>query len=749
VKETLNQIAVIGKPQEAASIVLHLANTGATISFFDLTNQLPQALSLDEKLDKNPQLLFSRNFMERIEQYGYKDLFRMISAFDWIVFALNDHTSVKIKELLMEMEGLLHESTLISVASENQSIRLPVYIIPSSIKPVFTGIRLFEPFRKCGLVEVVSLPETSTETIERIRDFCEDKIGKSSILCQKAGFADRLVCFIRIWALRTGLNLCLDLEQINWLTGSIMGWPGKGAIADIDIEGAENFYKKSKNLFHESLIPEEKDSYIFLNLLVMPPSGYFTDTNLVFDPLKGKYRKLKKKKAKGLIQYKNIEIEKRLPLLMDGSSSFHQFYQELWRGIFKYVSQLVENRECSVHDADLVFKEILGWELGPFELWNSLDARTMVRKMEMQGYQPEPWVYKMLENGENSFIQFKEGQQLYYDLSGDYQPTYGSDKMILPRSYKNKIIWENDTVIVYDLGDYVSYLEIHTYRNIIDEDVANGILYAIKVAEREKRGLIISGEGKDFTLGANLGLVFFAAIEKNYKMISHFVREFQSLTSRVRYSDVPIVVLPKGLTLGGGCEIALHSDDILCYAETYMGLPEARAGLVPAGGGTKEMALKLLKEGASPDKYVEIMFNLFEGKVSSSAFEALEMGYLVNERQIIRNKKRQLAAAKKMVVDIMEKGYKKPLEFVHPAVGKTFFQHMEKAIQHKEGVISPFESRLAGKIANILTGGNSSNGQTMTEQHYLDLELEAFLSQCGERETLKRLKDILSRKKKR
>jgi 3-hydroxyacyl-CoA dehydrogenase len=297
--------------------------------------------------------------------------------------------------------------------------------------------------------------------------------------------------------------------------------------------------------------------------------------------------------------------------------------------------------------------------------------------------------------------------------------------------------------VVYDLGGNVLHIIIHTYRNIIDEEVANGILKSIDLAEKEKCGLIIGGNGKDFTVGANLGLVFFAAIEKNYKKISQYVSGFQTLTSRIKYSDAPIVVVPKGLSLGGGCEFALHSDEVLCHTETYMGLPEARAGLVPAGGGTKEMAVRLIQEGASPDNYVKILFNILEGKISKSAFEAIELQYLSSEKQIIRNKNWQLAAAKNLVSDLLEKGYQKPQEPVLCIETKSIFQHLEQIIQQRE--IPQFEIKLALQIANILCGGRSSHGK-VSEQHFLDLEREAFLSQCGKRETLKRLKNILSRK---
>ncbi len=742
IKKQIKKIAVVGKSKIAAPIALYLANSEIEINLILLSDEPDWSFS--DFVPDHGDLLLSPQFEKNLAQIDLNRFHTTISEFDWIIFTIDSEVD-QIKELLMGIQDVISPSAVISISSANQSIDLPINLIPLSIRRQFLGIRFFHPIRKSGLVELVSIPETDKLIIIKIQDFSEEYLGKKAIVCSKNGFAERLICFVQIWALRTGLNLCFDLEEINQLTGSIIGWSGKGIIKHIDMEGAENFYIKSSHLFSESSIPEEKDSFIFLNLLIKPPDGCFSANNLVFDPLKGRYRKLKKKKIRAIAELKSLDLKKRLPMLLNGAKPPNQFYREFWRGIFKYISQLIEKKECGVYETEMVFKEIIGWELGIFEIWDLLDAQLMVKRMEIQACQPDPWVYKMLDNGENSFFNIKGGQQQFYDVSGSYLPAYGAEKMITPTAYKDQVVWHNNHVSLYDLGDDVINLEIQSYRNIIDEEVAYGLLHATEVADRDQKGLLITSRGNDFSLGVNLGLVFIAAIEKNYQLIEKYIVDFQQLNLRLRDVPVPVMLLPKGLTLGGGCEMAMHCDDLLCVAETYIGLPEARAGLIPAGGGMKSLLWKLSHQKAEVEKYMEVLINLTEGTISNSAYHGLEMNYVDNDKQIIRNKHWQLSEAKHRMTELMA-NYKVNGILTIEAGGQYLYQELIGKVQSSKNQRSwtDFDVKIATHLARILSGGEVEQGQKLSEQYILDLERESFLSLCGEREMLYRCKQILS-----
>ena len=395
-----------------------------------------------------------------------------------------------------------------------------------------------------------------------------------------------------------------------------------------------------------------------------------------------------------------------------------------------------------------------GWELGPYEAWDALGVAETVKAMEEEGKKPAKWVYEMLNSGIKSFYQVEEGVKKYYDItSKKYKSIPGTENFILLDNIRpTKTVWKNTGTTLTDIGDGVLNLEFHTKMNSIGGEVIEGINKAIDIAEKDHKGLVIANDGPNFSAGANLAMIFMFATEQEYDEIDFAVRMFQNTTMHIRYSSIPVVVAPHNLALGGGCEICLHADKVQIAAETYLGLVEFGVGLIPAGAGTKEFALRFsddLKEG---DVEINALRNRFltigQAKVSTSGEEAFELGYLKRGRdQVTINRNRLIAEAKESVLQLAEAGYTKPIQRKDIRVlGKQGLGiiYVGADSMMAGNYISEHDKKISEKLGYVLCGGDLSSPTEVSEQYLLDLEREAFLSLCGEKKTLERIQSILT-----
>jgi len=393
-----------------------------------------------------------------------------------------------------------------------------------------------------------------------------------------------------------------------------------------------------------------------------------------------------------------------------------------------------------------------GWELGPFKTWDVLGVKKTVAQMEAAELKPADWVYDMLEQGADKFYRAENGFAEYYDVSSkSYKPIPGSEGLIILDNLRTgNIVWENPGATLFDIGDGILNLEFHTKMNSIGPEVIQGIHTSIGMAEENFHGLVIGNEGQNFSAGANLAMLFMYAGDQEWEEVNLMIAQFQNTMMRTRYSSIPVISAPSGMVLGGGCELSLHCDKIQAHSETYIGLVEVGVGLIPAGGGTKEMTLRASDSYVPGDpeynKLQEYFMNIATAKVATSAYEGMEIEYLQSKDQITVNRARVITEAKQAALELADAGYSQPIPRSDIKVqGKGGMALFEAGIAGMlfGNYISEHDGKIARKLSYVMNGGDLSYPTTVSEQYMLDLEREAFLSLTGEKKTLERIHSIL------
>ena len=492
----------------------------------------------------------------------------------------------------------------------------------------------------------------------------------------------------------------------------------------------QGFYKKIKN-------KEGKSEIMALDLKTL------------------EYKPQVKVKFATLEQTKTIDkLKDRVKVLVSGKDKAGEFYRAQFAGLFEYVSLRIPEIADHLYQIDDAMCAGFGWEIGPFEYWDAIGVKEVVGMLQQQGITVADWITAMLGKGVNSFYKIENGKRFYYDISsGTYQIIPGQeDSLSLEAIRPAKTIWKNSGTILTDIGDGILNLEFTTKMNTMGGEVLEGINKAIDIAEKDYRGLVISNEGSNFSAGANVGMIFMMAAEQELDEVDFAVRAFQTTIMRVRYSSIPVVVAPHNLCLGGSCELAMHADAVVAHAELYMGLVEFGVGVIPGGGGTKEFALRLsdeLKEGdVELNRFRDKFLTIGQAKVSTSAYEAFDLGYLIKGRdKVVLNRSLLLSEAKKECVRLAEKGYSKPASrnnikvLGSQALGIVYVGANSMKSGH---YISDHDQKISEKLGYVLAGGDLSVPTLVNEQYLLDLERQAFVSLCGERKTLERMQSLLS-----
>ena len=450
------------------------------------------------------------------------------------------------------------------------------------------------------------------------------------------------------------------------------------------------------------------------------------------------------------------DLKQKFKILFSGKDKAAMFYKDSFYGLFQYITNRIPEITDDLYKIDQSVCAGFGWQMGPFETWDTLGVRDTVEEMEKAGYAPASWVYTMLEDGMTSFYKIEKGIKLYYEIgAGSMKPVPGLDSfIILDHIRDSKVIWHNSGASIFDLGDEILNLEFHSKMNTMGGEVMEGINRAIDLAEKDYAGLVIGNQGQNFTVGANLGVLFMYAIEQEYDEIDMIVDHFQKTIMRARYSSIPVVVAPHTMTLGGGCELSLHADIVQAAAETYIGLPEVGVGIIPSGGGTKEMTKRIsdnYKEGdVEMNVFQEIFMNIGMGKVATSAVEAMDMKILTPKDRITLNSDRLIADAKISALQLAGSGYTMPNP--NQKIRVLGAAGIALVLAGVNGMlmgnyITEHDALIAKKIAYVMCGGDLSYPTEVSEQYLLDLEREAFLSLCGERKTLERIQAILQGQK--
>lgn len=800
----IKKIAVLGSGVMGSRIACHFANIGMEVLLLDIVPRelLPQEEakgltlessairnrivndSLDTTLKTNPSPIYSKRYIKRIQTGNFEDDMSAIAACDWVIEAVVERLDIK-KAIFEQVEQHRKEGTLITSNTSGIPIHLMTEGRSADFKAHFCGTHFFNPPRYLELLEIIPTPDTQPEMIDFLLDFGDKMLGKTVVLCKDtpAFIGNRIGVYSMLALTHLVEQMGLSVEEVDKYTGPAMGHPKSATFRTADVVGLDTLVNVAKGLTQH--VPDDEAQEVFqlpsyITKMVenkwlgeKTKQGFYQKVKddkgksviLSLDLKTLEYREQEKVKSATLEATKPVEdIRKRMKVYEQGTDRAGVLFRAMHYPLFEYVSHRVPEITDDFYRIDDAMRAGFGWELGPFEVWDALGVRETLEKIRAEekrlpGQRGEvaQWVHDMLEAGYDAFYKVEDGVRHYYDIaSRSYKPIPGAaDLIVLDHIRETKTLWKNSGVTITDLGDGIINCEFHTKMNTIGGDVIQGINKAIDLAEKEYRGLVITNDGKNFSAGANIGMIFMMAVEQDYDELNTAVRMFQNTAMRIRYSSIPVVVAPFQLTLGGGCEFSMHADFVQLHAETYMGLVEFGVGVIPGGGGSKEFALRASDE-YKPDQIVQNtlkdrFLTIGQAKVSTSAVEAAELGYLQEGKYAITmNRRRLLADAKAKALDLADAGYIQPAQRTDIKVlgnQGLGIVYVGASSMHEGNYISEHDKKISEKLGWVMCGGNLSAPTEVSEQYLLDMERKAFLELCAERKTLERIQHMLTKGK--
>ena len=566
-------------------------------------------------------------------------------------------------------------------------------------------------------------------------------------------------------------TLQLSIDEIEALTGPIIGRPKSATFRTADVVGIDTLIKVANGVYENCINDEAREQFRFpswLNKMVennwlgdKTGNGFFkkskaNDGSKNIEALNlqtMEYQPRQKVKFASIETARTIDdLKLRLKSLLSATDKAGEFYRKFHYSLFSYISNRIPEISDEIFRIDDAMIAGFGWEIGAFESWDAIGLIKTTETMKANGYKVAAWIDEMISKGFTSFYKTENGKRFYYDVKiQDYKIMPGGNAFLVMRNFENETIWKNNNCRTYHLGDDIIGLEWHTKMGSIGGEVIEGIQKSISLAEEKYKGLVIANEGNNFSAGANVGMIFMLALEQDYDEIDMAIRQFQNTMMRVRYSSIPVVIAPHGLALGGGCEICLHADKVVAAAETYTGLVELGIGVIPGGGGTKEFVMRAADEmhNGEPETITlqSRFLNIATGKVSTSAHEAFDMGiYRKGNDFISMNVSRRIATAKQSVIEIFDTGYIMPTQRNDIKVlGRSALGALHAGINGmwRGNYASEHDVKIAKKLAYIMCGGDLSEQTFVSEQYLLNLEREAFLSLMGEKKTLERIQSII------
>ena len=792
-KRIIKKVAVLGSGVMGSRIACHFANIGCEVLLLDIipkeVNDAEKAkgFTLETKivrdriatndllfaLKSNPSPIYKKEFASRISVGNFEDNLSKIASCDWVIEVVIENLEVK-KKVFENVEKYRKPGTLITSNTSGIPIHLMLEGRSDDFKAHFCGTHFFNPPRYLKLLEIIPTDFTLPEVKDFLMLYGEQFLGKTTVLCKDtpAFIANRVGVYSIMSLLHTVEKMGLSVEEIDKLTGPVLGRPKSATFRTCDLVGLDTLVMVAKGLKQNCPNDDAK------NLFEIPSYiQKMVDNKWVGDKTgQGFYKKVKSKEGKSEIMVLDLQsleykpsqkvkfatleltrsidnLKDRVKVLISGKDKAGEFYRNIFTGLFQYVSNRIPEISDELYRIDEALKAGFGWDLGPFEYWDAIGIKEAVALMEQTSNKPAQWVYDML-NENSSFYKIENGVRKFYDIpSKSYKTIPGTENFISLESIRStKTIWKNSGVTITDLGDGILNAEFHTKMNTIGGDVLEGLVKAVDIAEKDYKGLVISNEGANFSAGANVGMIYMMAIEQDWDELNMAVKTFQNTTMRLRYSSIPVVAAPHGLALGGACEICLHADKVVAHAETYIGLVEFGVGLIPGGGGTKEFALRLSDSLVEGDVELNIFRDKFltlgQAKVSTSAYEAFELGILRKGiDKVVVSRSRQLAEAKAECLLMADEGYKQPTPrndirvLGNQALGLVY---VGANSMRSGNYISEHDQFISEKLGFVLAGGNLSQPTLVSEQYLLDLEREIFVSLCSQRKTLERIHSIIN-----
>ena len=791
-KRIIKKAAVIGSGIMGSAIACHFANIGLEVLLLDIPpKDLTEAeqkkgLSLQDKAVRNrivndhlanalkskPSPIYHQKFASRIKTGNTEDDMPKIAEADWIIEVVVERLDIK-QKVFEQVEKYRRPGTLITSNTSGIPIHFMSEGRTEDFKKHFCGTHFVNPPRYLKLFEIIPGPETSQEVLDFLNNYGEKFLGKTSVVAKDTpAFIGNRVGIYGIMSLFHQVKeMGLTIEEVDKLTGPVIGRPKSATFRTVDVVGLDTLVHVANGLYEN--VPEDEQHDLFklpdfISKMMenkwlgsKTGQGFYKKVDkdiLALDLDTLEYRPQKKASFATLEQTKTIDNPiDRFKVLVKGTDKAGEFYRKNFAGMFAYVSNRIPEITDDLYKIDDAMKAGFGWENGPFEIWDAVGVEKGIEIMKAEGLEPAQWVNDMLASGNSSFYTVKDGNTYYYDVQSKSQKKVpGQDSFIILNNIReSKKVWSNSDAIIEDLGDGILNLEFRSKMNTIGGGVLQGINKAIDLAEKEYDGLVIGNQAANFSVGANIGMIFMMAVEQEYDELNMAIKMFQDTMMRVRYSAIPVVVAPHGMTLGGGCEMSMHADKVVAAAETYIGLVEFGVGVIPGGGGSKEMALRAADNFHKNDVELNVLQEYFlavaMAKVSTSAYEAFDTGILQKGKDVIVvSKDRQLAEAKKYAKLLAEAGYTQPIKRTDVKVlGKQALGMFLVGTDSMEAgnYISEHDKKIANKLAYVMAGGDLSESTYVSEQYLLDLEREAFLSLCGERKTLERIQHMLTKGK--
>lgn len=787
-KRSINKIAIIGSGIMGSGIACHFANIGVKVLLLDIIpNELNDkekalGLSLEDKVVRNrivnnslknafkskPSPIYSQKFSNRISTGNIEDDLHKIKDVDWIMEVVVEKLDIK-KKVFDKIEKYRSKGTIISSNTSGIPIKFMSEGRSEDFQRHFCGTHFFNPARYLKLFEIIPGPKTDNNVINFLNIYSEKFLGKTPVIAKDtpAFIGNRIGIFGIQSLFHIVQSLNLSIEEVDKLTGPVIGRPKSATFRTVDVVGLDTLVHVANGIYKNCPNDEAHNLFKLPNFISKmlenkwlgskSGQGFYKKEGKKINVLDLKtleYKEKKRVRFETLEQTKSIEnIIDRFKILVKGKDKAGEFYRKSFAAMFAYVSNRVPEISDDLYKIDDAMKAGFGWEHGPFKIWDAVGVSFGLSLIKKEGLSAAKWVSDMIDNEIDNFYSVKDGISFYYNLSDKkHVKIPGQDAfIILDNIRESKEVFKNSGVVIEDLGDGILNCEFRSKMNTIGGDVLNGLNKAVDLAEKNYQGLVIGNQGANFSVGANIGMIFMMAVEQEYDELNAAIKYFQDTMMRMRYCSIPTVAAPHGMTLGGGCELSMHADMIVAASETYIGLVEFGVGLIPGGGGSKEMAMRASDSFQKNDVELNILQEYFltigMAKVSTSAYEAFDLGILQKGKdKIIVNKDRQLATAKAYAKLMNYQGYTKPIiRSDIKVLGKQalgMFLVGTDSMQASK-YISQHDQKIANKLAYVMAGGDLSEPSMVSEQYLLDIEREAFLSLCTERKTLERIQHML------
>lgn len=790
-KRTIKRAAVLGSGVMGSGIAAHLANIGIPTIMLDIVprsltdEEQKQGLTLEDKdvrnriaqqskaalLKQKPSPITSKASLELIEVGNMDDDMEKLADVDWIIEVVVERLDVK-KSVFEKVDQYRKKGSIISSNTSGISVEAMAEGRSEDFQKHFLGTHFFNPPRYLKLLEVIPTKHTDPEVLTFMKQFGEDVLGKGVVEAKDTPnfIANRIGTYGLLVTVREMLKGGYSVGEVDSVTGPLIGRPKSATFRTLDVVGLDTFVHVARNVYDQVEGTEKEVFNIPEFMLKMQENGWLGaksgqgfflkkkgkdgSTILELNPETLEYEERKKLKTPAIEMAKQAKGSRnKLKALINAKGDrAGDLIWNILKPALLYSAELVGEIADDIVAIDEAMKWGFGWEIGPFETWDAIGLKSSVERMKAEGETIPDWVLKLIDAGNSSFYKTENGTIQYVDQGAYKEKSFNPKEINLKRLKDvNGVIKKNTGASLIDIGDGVALLEFHSKSNAIGLDIIQMVNFAVEEVSRNYEGLVIGNQGKNFCVGANLALMLMEAQDDNFFELDMVVKMFQDMGTTIKYSEKPVVVAPFNMTLGGGAEVSLPATAIQASAETYMGLVEFGVGLIPGGGGTKGLYLKQLRnlpKGINFD-LTKVANDVFEkvamAKVSTSAAEARENGFLDANDRISVNPDHLIYDAKQRVLELAKAGYRAPKREKIPVVGEAGYAAMvlgAKTLQFG-GYASDHDVKIAEKLAYVLSGGRIKEGSLIDEQVMLDLEREAFLSLIAEPKTQARMQHML------